>query len=1569
MRASGVVLFRDNAIFALVDSANQIPELDETNNIGSSGGQSRYQPPVGVFQPKVKWRRDTPGTVGVGDAPVVAPLIDTNGDGVVNERDVPAVIGIAGNNVGPHRLQAMRGDTGALIFDTPAASREDFAPLTNPAVGDLDGDGVPEIVVGECCRGVIHCYNNDGTQRWVSPVVTYRSSPTIADLDGDGKAEILYGTTVFNFDGSIRWNANTPGYIGGGGGGGVNAQASVVADLDLDGTPEIIAGPSAFDRNGNPIWFWQTLGNYPFTLRGTLDRGATTINTPNSAFILVDGYTAVANLDDDPYPEVIVVTDNTNGGTPTCADSLWVFEHDGRIKPGFPICLYQEVINQVRYTLGPPTVADFDGDGQPDIAIPALKLLDGVVQGADVSRQILSVYERDGSLKWRRELTPASSNESTNAATPVAAFDFDGDGAAELVYNDAQVLRIMRGSDGASLYELGVAHTSPVGYPTIADVDNDGSADLIVPTLLSVNGAPQRSGVLVVSDTTGNWRNSRRVWNQWLYHITNVNENGGIPQAQANNWQTFNNSRAQAPIDGVHKLAAPDLTVSRVTINTQNCPAGVGITARIGNGGSLHVAAGQTVNFYSGDPSAGGALIGSRQTTRALYPGEFEDVTLAGVTPPASQVFVTVNEPPVEALTQSVHLEQLPSVWAQASGYCRSCTVVSSIFAFRGFDGSSSTVWVESFSSPGVVVPGNPPFYELHFQFPVNVTSVEIQNANAFTTGFLGGSLSFSNGFNQPIAFDAGGHGSTAFPEQQGISWIRLTGTSARPDGPSLSEFVVAGSYREPQFRIKEGEGGSGNNKAASALVTPSCDAAANQPPLITSAPPIVATTAVAYAYQVQATDPNGDALTYSLGAAPQTMSITAAGLINWTPSDAQIGDQAVIVQVDDGRGGHAEQSFVITVADPPGVNHRPAFTSSPPGSVTIGHAYQYDATAIDPDGDAVVYSMLQSPAGATIEQLSGLLAWTPSASQVGSQFFTLEALDGRGGRTSQSFAVQVEPATAILPPPPQDRDGDGFDETLDCDDNNPNVNPGRPEIPGNGVDDDCNPATPDTLPPNSISCSITTDKRSYGANSLAQLTITLRNQSSTLTLESLQAQAAVTNPGGQQVFGTALSIPPLQPHQLFRATFAMATQTLAPGAYQASFAVAFGATTACGSAALFTIVPSDAQGRALNGDIAASPAEIPRGAAANLNYQVSNVGNVDLSSLNLNIVVVNVTNGLVVQTLTDHTSLDRNQTYANSRAFDSGGADPADYLVVLQAESGGTSQTVGSALLKINPSGGLTISGAVVRHAPTINGNSRVQGSVRQLTGENVTLNGGAAVTGDLLVPGTPTLRKNGNPIIGAVIVGSGASQPTGYTVTLNGNVQLGSLVTRTDPVSLPAVAPPPASTGSRDVILNSPGGSVGDFATLRDLTLNGNAGTVNVPPGAYRNFIANGGTGFVFGVAGSTQPAVYNLRSLTLNGQSRVQVVGPVVITLATGMTVNGSMGNSGNPQWLVLKAASGGVTLNGGSSVNGALIAPSGTVIINGNSILKGSVICDRLTLNGGAVLDAVGDIGITAAKRRQ
>lgn len=91
-----------------------------------------------------------------------------------------------------------------------------------------------------------------------------------------------------------------------------------------------------------------------------------------------------------------------------------------------------------------------------------------------------------------------------------------------------------------------------------------------------------------------------------------------------------------------------------------------------------------------------------------------------------------------------------------------------------------------------------------------------------------------------------------------------------------------------------------------------------NIKPQIISIPNLTCLLNSSYLYKVDAIDVDGDILIYQLGSEIPGMSIDAAnGTILWTPTKSQIGNHTVIVQVKDGRGGLAEQIFVITVIEP----------------------------------------------------------------------------------------------------------------------------------------------------------------------------------------------------------------------------------------------------------------------------------------------------------------------------------------------------------------------------------------------------------------------------------------------------------------------------------------------------------------------------------------------------------------------------------------------------------------------------------------------------------------------------
>jgi hypothetical protein len=829
-----IVLFRDNPIYAVVDPDNTIPETNETNNTGNSGLPSHYVP-TSNWLPLVKWQwGNSISSLIIEAAPAVAPLIDTNGDGRIDRRDIPAVI--FNYSSGSPRLAALRGDTGQVIFDVATLSDIDITSV--PTVGDLDDDGLPEILV--TTRGERLCaFNNDGTLKWRSQATPSGHSnpfPVLVDLDGDGKSEILMGTSVFNYDGSLRFDylvgQHSALYLGG----GEQWGAMQPADLNLDGIPEIIAGPSALDRNGRMLWSWRELADVAtkdYVAELSINDGPW-IDQFHTTVPLGDGWTTVANLDSDPFPEIIVVSAGGTSFPPGPAGGLWIFRHDGSLfAPPVPL-LQNGAGNTPRFDLGPPTVADFDGDGKPDIAITAQRH-PTTQTFADPFRNILYVFHTDGTELWHKDLTPGDIN--TYYPAPVA-FDFDGDGVPELVTQDMQYLYILDGRTGATRFQIAINNQFtliPGESPVIADVDNDGSAEIVAfeGGGFSAGSSPQRQGLLVLGDANANWGNARRSWNQWLYQPGFTSEDGSVPAHARNSWEVQNGLRTQVPIDGVSPFAAPDLSVSRITFDTTGCGAPAAIAARVGNGGSLQAGAGVPVNFFLGDPSTGGILLGTRATSQPLFPGQFEDVTFLWTAPISGQIFVTVNEPLPAARVASADLALLPNTWARASSFTGLGGVPVNRLAFNGIDGNSNTPW---FPLDPNIDPGSP-FYEVHFPFPVEVSSVTIQNvANGYA--FVGtGTLTFSNGFSTSINLDTNGVGSVMFPEQAGITWIRLTSTATGSFGAGLSEFVAGGSYVPPTFLQKEGTDFFGNNVAAAGVTGLPCDPAADFTPRVVAGP------------------------------------------------------------------------------------------------------------------------------------------------------------------------------------------------------------------------------------------------------------------------------------------------------------------------------------------------------------------------------------------------------------------------------------------------------------------------------------------------------------------------------------------------------------------------------------------------------------------------------------------------------------------------------------------------------------------------------------------------------------
>ncbi len=135
-----------------------------------------------------------------------------------------------------------------------------------------------------------------------------------------------------------------------------------------------------------------------------------------------------------------------------------------------------------------------------------------------------------------------------------------------------------------------------------------------------------------------------------------------------------------------------------------------------------------------------------------------------------------------------------------------------------------------------------------------------------------------------------------------------------------------------------------------------------------------------ALSFGVEATDPDGDALTYSASDLPAGASFDAeTQQFSWTPDYDQAGEYTVTFTASDGTHSYnlsATKSVTITVGD---VNRAPVFTAGGESqSVDENRALSFGVEATDPDGDALTYSASDLPAGASFDAETQQFSWTP---------------------------------------------------------------------------------------------------------------------------------------------------------------------------------------------------------------------------------------------------------------------------------------------------------------------------------------------------------------------------------------------------------------------------------------------------------------------------------------------------------------------------------------------------------------------------------------------------------------
>ncbi len=281
-------------------------------------------------------------------------------------------LAVANNGIGANTVSVLRNTSSASSI--AFATKTDFTTGSGPnsvAIGDLDGDGKPDLAVANSSSSTVSVLRNTGTSGSIAfaAKIDFTTgivpvSVAIGDLDGDGKPDLavanLSSSTVSVFlnissSGSIAFAAKTDFTTGSG------PNSVAIGDLDGDGKPDLAvanngsASVSVYRNTGSS-------GSIAFTAKTDFTTGS----FPQSV--------AIGDLDGDGKPDLAVANRNSN--------SVSVFRNTGSsgsiafaAKTDFATGIFPASV----------AIGDLDGDGKPDLAVANFSSGDvSVLRNADI---------------------------------------------------------------------------------------------------------------------------------------------------------------------------------------------------------------------------------------------------------------------------------------------------------------------------------------------------------------------------------------------------------------------------------------------------------------------------------------------------------------------------------------------------------------------------------------------------------------------------------------------------------------------------------------------------------------------------------------------------------------------------------------------------------------------------------------------------------------------------------------------------------------------------------------------------------------------------------------------------------------------------------------------------------------------------------------------------------------------------------------------------------------------------------------------------------------------------------
>jgi len=546
---------------------------------------------------KEDWR-STQTNVSTYISPMVA---DLNGDGIPE-----ILVGRFNRDVGTDRIY-----DGVYIYWGHNRPNPTFMPTVEGLFSGY-GFSTAKVKIGNVLKpivvmighadGYLYAYDptktTEATARiWKSshklddsynPVILDRYTINFADFDGDGEVEVFARGRIYDATTGILL-VQVPA----GGNMGCSKSPSsetklflpIAADINNDGKLEYIAGTEVYsvniiNRTGTAGNMMQLIASIP-----AVDLGG--------GQLAKDGTTVVADINGDGRLDV-VVRPIRNTSPVNYGIFAWDVQTQTLIAKSAWISTYSWA--------GEPLVGNIDNE-------PNLEILLTANSSSTVGR--IDGFRWDGNQTFNRIYTYNTSDRS--GCTGITLFDFNNDDVMELVYRDETHLRIMKANPGAGTFTDLKTFPATSGtsgeYPVVADVDNDGSAEIVVvggTTAASVQGSLR----IYKSGNQYPWTSARKVWNQYSYNVVNINEDLTVPRYQMNpatifpsGKQPFNNFLQQQTMlntNGDSYMPMPNIIFTSLPQVTSNCDSIV-FTGCIKNVGDAPLQAPFFVTFYKND--------------------------------------------------------------------------------------------------------------------------------------------------------------------------------------------------------------------------------------------------------------------------------------------------------------------------------------------------------------------------------------------------------------------------------------------------------------------------------------------------------------------------------------------------------------------------------------------------------------------------------------------------------------------------------------------------------------------------------------------------------------------------------------------------------------------------------------------------------------------------------------------------------------------------------------------------------------------------------------------------------